>query len=348
MQSSTESMIAALEGAIPSLMQEAAIPGLSIAIVRDGRILWNRGFGVKQAGTSRLVDTCTVFEGASFSKPLFAYGVLCLARSGLLDLDTPLTEYLPDRLFCSDPRIDSITVRMVLSHTTGFPNWRRADQPMTLDRTPGESFGYSGEGYVYLQQVVEHLSGQLLHEYMQQMVLSPLGMMESSYVWRESYESEAAIGHKSDGTPYAKEAPATANAAASLHTTPSDFTQYLAHVLDLESYQPGGSGVDVHAMMTPQVHVAGNLWWGLGWGLQQEGDDEIIWHWGDNPGFTNFVAAKRRERSGVVMMTNSDNGLRAWETVACSVLGLNRGIFDWLTEAFYGGRSLTEAQLRGA
>lgn len=159
--------IAVLENALPSLMRAAEIPGLSIAVVRDGAVPWTRGFGVKKAGTSQPVTPATVFEGASFSKPLFACGALRLVHDGLLDLDIPLTAYLPDRSFCDDPRLAEISARMVLCHTTGFPNWRRRGKPLSIDRAPGETFGYSGEGYIYLQKAVERITGRPLLEYMQ-------------------------------------------------------------------------------------------------------------------------------------------------------------------------------------
>src|SRR5581483_1210990 len=135
------------------------------------------------------VDTATVFEAASLSKPLFTYGVMRLQHEGLLDLDTPLTRYMPGHEFCADPRLDRVTARMVLCHMTGWPNWRRQGRSLKFKKAPGRAFGYSGEGYVYLQQVVERISGQSLDAFMRQAVLRPLSMTRSSYVWRESYES---------------------------------------------------------------------------------------------------------------------------------------------------------------
>lgn len=336
------SMIPALEELISSLMRESVIPGLSVALVTDGTVVWNRGFGVKQVATPMLVDTDTVFEAASLSKPLFAYGVLQLHHDGVLDLDAPLTRYVPDRSFCADPRLDRVTARTVLSHTTGFPNWRRSGRSLRMDRLPGKRFGYSGEGYVYLQQIVEHLSDRPLDEYMHRAVLTPLGMTHSSYVWRESYEHEAAVGHTSGGLPYPKERSTTANAAMSLHTTPRDFARFLWPFLDAKSRQTGLSELDINGMLTSQVPVAGNLSWGLGWGLQHLADEELFWHWGDNPGFKNFVAVQRRRRSGVIIMSSSDNGIRAWGPIAQRALGMDTEIFDWLATTFYGKESAAQ------
>src|SRR6185295_2724162 len=102
--------------------------------------------------TGRPVDPRTIFEAASISKPIVALGALDLVRRGALSLDTPLDAYLPEPYLPVDRRASTITARMVLGHTTGFPNWRPRGEPLALLRDPGTRFGYSGEGYVYLQR----------------------------------------------------------------------------------------------------------------------------------------------------------------------------------------------------
>src|SRR6266699_426718 len=113
-----------------------------------------RAFGVKDAASKVPVDDATMFEAASMSKPVFAYAVLKLCERGVLDLDTPLTHYTTSRLLAGDPRLDLITARHVLSHTTGFANWRSQSHPLSIAFTPGTQWSYSGEGYSYLQSVI--------------------------------------------------------------------------------------------------------------------------------------------------------------------------------------------------
>ncbi len=113
--------LASLERLVPRLMKDADVPGLSLAVVRDGQVVYRRVFGVRDAGTGAPVDDDTVFEAASLSKPVFAYTVLKLVDVGQLDLDAPLAKYLPGD-YAEDPRLRSITARRALSHTTGFPN----------------------------------------------------------------------------------------------------------------------------------------------------------------------------------------------------------------------------------
>jgi CubicO group peptidase (beta-lactamase class C family) len=148
--------IADWERSIPRIMAEFTVPGLSIVVIRNGRMAWRRGFGVKDAASKAPVANNTMFEAASMSKPLFAYAVMKLCKRGVIGLDTPLTKYTTERFLEGDPRLDLITARCVLSHTTGFPNWRSAAEPLKINFTPGEKWSYSGEGYsLYLlwQQV---------------------------------------------------------------------------------------------------------------------------------------------------------------------------------------------------
>ena len=156
-----KTLIADLEKQIPQLMEEGMVPGLSIAIIKDAKLFWRRGFGVKDSASKEPVDNDTVFEAASTSKPVFAYAVMKLCEKGVMDLDTPLTKYTSERFLEGDPRLELITARHVLSHTSGFQNWRSEEEPLKIHFTPGEKFLYSGEGYHYLQSVVTHLTGRV-------------------------------------------------------------------------------------------------------------------------------------------------------------------------------------------
>ena len=155
-----QSLIAYLEKEIPSLLQRApTTPAASMALVADAKLLWSRGFGVKDRTTRAPVDGDTAFEFASVSKTVFAYTVMKACEKGVLDLDTPLISYTSERWLAGDPRLDLITPRMMLSPTTGFQNWRSNTEPLKIQFTPGTRWQYSGEGYSYLQSVLTHLTG---------------------------------------------------------------------------------------------------------------------------------------------------------------------------------------------
>jgi CubicO group peptidase (beta-lactamase class C family) len=181
--------ISQLEHDVPDLMKKGGVPGVAIAVVRGGKTTWVHGLGVKNANNAQPVTTETVFEAASLSKPVFAYGVLKLVEQGKLGLDVPLTTYLPKPFVAGDERLAKITARIVLSHRIGFPNWPADDGSVSIYFTPGERFSYSGEGYIYLQRVVEKITGEGLNEYMTEAVFTPLGMTSSSYVWRPDFDA---------------------------------------------------------------------------------------------------------------------------------------------------------------
>jgi len=339
---------AQLERAIPQLMKDGEVPGLSIAIVRDGKLAWQRGFGVKSTVTNEPVRDDTVFEAASLSKPLFAYAVLRMVDRGLIDLDAPLTKYLPAAYLEGDARLNQITARMVLSHRTGFPNWRPRGGPLKIHFTPGERFSYSGEGFVYLQKVLEQRTGQPLDALMRKMVFEPLGMTSSSYVWQERFERLKATGHDAAGNVTELRKPAEANAAASLHTTASDYARFIVAIMK-------GTGLrseTLRQMLSPQVKVdeigantiarrTGNLSssisWGLGWGLEQIANERAFWHWGkNNDDVQCFTISFERERAGLVVFTNSGNGLSIIpEIVRRALGGPAHPAFAWTnTEAY--------------
>ncbi|HEY3123114.1 MAG TPA: serine hydrolase domain-containing protein, partial [Thermoanaerobaculia bacterium] len=242
--------LASLERLVPRLMEDGDVPGLSLAVVQNGQVVYRRAFGVRDESTGARVDDDTIFEAASLSKPVFAYAVLKLADAGRLDLDAPLAKYLPGD-YVEDPRLRSITARRVLSHTTGFPNWRPDGQPLKIHFEPGERFSYSGEGFVYLQKAVENRTGQTLEALMRRLVFEPLRMTNSSYTWQDRFEGRKAIGHDTVGSPLGLRRPPVSNAAASLHTTALDYARFLEAVLDGTGLRKETTAQMIH----PQIHV---------------------------------------------------------------------------------------------
>ena len=138
------------------------VPGASLAVVRDARVIWSRGFGFQDQASRTPVTGASIFEAASMSKPVFAYAVMKLHERGVIHLDTPLSTYTPAPFLQGDPRLHLITARHVLSHTTGFPDIRSRANPLQIQFQPGEKWQYSGEGYAYLQSVMTRLAGHTL------------------------------------------------------------------------------------------------------------------------------------------------------------------------------------------
>ncbi|QBD75473.1 class A beta-lactamase-related serine hydrolase [Ktedonosporobacter rubrisoli] len=326
----TAVIIEHLKAAVPSLMKDAHVPGLSLSLIRDAQIVWSGAWGVKQAETEEPVTIHTIFQAASLSKPLFAYAVLSLVQRGSIELDRPVTCYLPTAFVPNDPLLERITVRMVLSHLTGWPNWREDGQPLVRLRAPGEHFGYSGEGFGYLQQAVECVTGQPLETFMQQSVFARLGMSHSSYLWGSGEDAESATGHDHLGKPLPSFTMDLPHAAASLQTTPSDYARFLCALLE-PSAAPGTLSLAWREeMLRPQVQLEAEVAWGLGWGLQNTKDGWACWHSGDNPGFKNFTLAYPQIQIGMVIMTNGDGGAALWEPLLQTSLGGRYPLFAWI------------------
>jgi CubicO group peptidase (beta-lactamase class C family) len=326
---------------LEQLLKDGRVPGLSFAIIRDGKTVETKALGVRDASTAIPVDENTIFEAASLSKPIFAYAVLQLVDAGVLSLDTPLSKYVPDYVK-DDPRAASITVRHVLSQSSGLPNWRGKANPLKTYFQPGERFSYSGEGFLWLQQVVEAVTGESFNSVMARLVFDPLEMRRSSYVWRANFEADYARPHDAQATPGDKRRPTKPKSAATLHTTAADYARFLQAVLSGAHLKPETA----KQWLDPQVrlrqhcieclstdgqdadqHVA----WGLGWGL--EPDAGSFFHWGDNGQFKAFVAGSLADRSAVVVFTNGYNGMAIMPDVIDQLMPGDHPAFIWLNYA---------------
>jgi CubicO group peptidase (beta-lactamase class C family) len=326
-------VLADLETQIPQLMAEAKVPGLSIAIVADGGLLWQRAFGVKDVRSKAPVDHDTLFEAASTSKPVFAYAVMKLCETGVMNLDTPLTRYTTDRLLDGDPRLDAITARHVLSHTTGLPNWRSTDDPLAIRFTPGERWSYSGEAYSYLQSVFTRMTGGHVDRsdcgrfeldvdvcatdidtYMRRHLLSPFGMTASGYLWTGEMQRHVAWGHDPTGNPLASDRRPSGPSvgrygmAGGLYTTPTDYAKFLLEILKPRPSDSFRLTSDSRReMLRPQIRRNAESSWALGWEINHTPTGDFIRHGGGNPGFSCFVAGSVQRKAGYVIMTNGED-----------------------------------------
>lgn len=326
---SGDRIVANLQRYVPELMQQARVPGAAVAVVREGRVLWAGGFGVKSRQTGERVTENTVFAAASLSKPVFAYAALKMCERGELSLDLPLTSYTA-KPYISDGRIQEVTARMVLSHTAGFPNWS-GDEPVWFDFNPGSKFSYSSEGFIYLQSVVEGLKKEAFNDYMIGNFFAPLEMVNSSYVWRPAFESMAAHGHDRGGKVYPLRRPKEGVSAGSLRTTVTDYAKFLMVMMEPGIYDNSFRlNEDSLAQMVRQnVAINSNLGWGLGWGVEKTRNGDFFWHWGDSGIYKSFALGSRMFQSGVVILTNSENGLKICENIVKMALGGEHPAFDF-------------------
>lgn len=332
-----EALTAELDGLVPQLLASNLVPGLSMALIRDGDVAWTGAWGRRSASTGEPAETTTLFEAASLSKPLFATGVMTLVEEGRLSLDEPVGRYLNEP-FAEDPelraKIDGLTPRLILSHRTGLPNWRHPDG-LVLLREPDTQWGYSGEGYVLLQRVVESITGMAVEAFLRERVIGPLGMERSVFIWNSEADGPAAESHSFKGESRGKTPWPEANVASSLHTTPAEFARFMTLFMDpRRSSNAIVKAETLERMLKPATDVGdeaveGRIAWGLGWGLQESADGRAFWHWGSNRGFKAFAIGYPEQGVGAVVFTNADLGWKLHREILPRVLGGDPTALMW-------------------
>ncbi|RPD42110.1 serine hydrolase [Chitinophaga barathri] len=321
--------VAKLEKDIPVLMKDAMIPGLTAALIENGQLVWTHSYGVSNSATGKPVTPATVFEAASLSKVVAAYGVLKLVDDGRLDLDLPLTKYLGNNYEVEDERIQLITARMVLSHSGGFPNWRPEGGKLTILFKPGERFQYSGEGFVMLSKVAELITGTEFNAYINKTVFEPLGMTSSSYNWETPFDSLLVYRHDWLGAPSRRWEGHGVNAAASLRTTIGDYSKFLIALLEGKGLKPA----TLKVMLSPQIGVdekSPQVAWGLGVGLESTPGGKYAWHWGDQGDSKCYFTADLVKKNAILYFTNSRNGLTIATEMLNDGLGGEHPAVAWL------------------
>jgi CubicO group peptidase (beta-lactamase class C family) len=296
---------------LQELTQQYGIPGIQLVCIK-GKKEQSFNLGNISRESDKKVTENTIFEAASLSKCVFAYAVLRLYDRGIISLDTPLIHYIGyyERFDSTDPRYAKITARMVLRHTTGLPNWGD-DKVAKLIFTPDSTYSYSGEGFQYLQRVVEKLTNKSLNEIEQEEVFIPLGMTNSSYTWTDKFDSLSAFGSDSNAVNNHK----SQRAAASLLTCAHDYAIFLRTLMNGTGLKPGtyqmmlekqSAGIWFkHRVTEANQHI----WWGLGIGIQENETGEWVWQWGDNGDFKGFCIANPEKKQALVYFTHSNWGL---------------------------------------
>jgi CubicO group peptidase (beta-lactamase class C family) len=323
---------AEIDGTVTHLMRAAEVTGVGIAIFNGRKAAYLKTYGVRDKEKNLPLTEDSVMTAASFSKVTFGYMVMQLVDQGILDLDKPVYQYLPKPLaeypdykdLSDDPRYQRISARMLLSHTSGFPNWRafEEDHKLHIHFEPGSRYAYSGEGIVLLQLAVETVTKKPLEELMREHVFQPFGMTRSGMVWQSRFESDYANGYDERGRSLGPERRQKADAAGSMQTTLGDFTRFLQAVMQ-------GSGMRKETrelMLSPQIRISSRhqfptfenetteenkairLSYGLGWGLYWTPYGKAFFKEGHDEGWRNYTVCFDKQKTGILIMTNSSNG----------------------------------------
>ncbi|QND64468.1 beta-lactamase family protein [Mesorhizobium loti] len=317
-------------GKLPDRMAALCVPGVSIAVIRNGTIEWARGFGVTKNG-GPAVGQDTLFQAASISKPVTAMAVLALVQAGRLDLDADVNSYLkswkvPTNSYTNETKV---TLRQLLSHSAGttvhgFAGYETGtaipslleilngappanNPPIVVTRQPGKSFRYSGGGYTIVQQLLIDVTGKPFAELLDRTVLHPLGMTRSFYHQPLPARDlrNAAIPHTASGDPVAGGPHIYPElAAAGLWTTPTDLARFDLALLDAWVGRTTTvlSHPTVVHMLTPGLGH-----YGLGLVVKGSPPHRGFGHDGVNAGFISSMVTYETG-DGAVVMTNGDQG----------------------------------------
>ncbi len=281
---------------LQQIIQDANLPGIELATTINGETTaYNAGVGAD--GLTRKITFQTIFRAGSLGKCVFAYAVMRLYDRGVLSLDTPLMSYIGSykRFDPTDPRYSMITARMILSHSSGLAEFQEYDtgEPVKLLFAPGSSFAYSGEGYWFLQKVIEKLTGKPLETLMQDEVFKPLHMLHSTYVQSAGIDASV-IGPENKDLAWM-----IPNAAFTLLTNAHDYNTFLQALIRGKGLKPATQKLMFSKQSNAQwygrdtTEADARINWGLGFGLQQNEMGKMIWHWGSTGDFYSFFMANQ-------------------------------------------------------
>jgi CubicO group peptidase (beta-lactamase class C family) len=305
------------------------VPAVGIGIIEDGKLRQIMVYGDLKKGDPAPYNS--IFQVASLTKPVTAMVTLKLASMGKWNLDEPLSHYWVDPDVLNDPRHLLLTTRHVLSHQTGFDNWRwnNKSKKLVFNFDPGTKFGYSGEGFEYLKHALENKFKMALDRLADSLLFKPLEMTDTRYIWDDKIDSgRYAVPHDTSGTELEIPKNSRASAADFLKTTIEDYCKFGVAVIN-------GTGLTkgvFNEMVTPQVKIGKYESFGLGWDIMTNlsNGEYILFHTGSDAGTRTAVILFPQSRKGIVIFTNGDNGNKLIELIVLEYLDLGNEILQKL------------------
>lgn len=312
---------------IEKWLKESNVPALGLGIIENGKLKQVKVFGEIEKGVSAPYNT--IFNVASLTKPVTAMVALKLVSLGKWNLDEPVYKYWTDPDIANDPRSKKLTTRIILSHQTGFPNWRwlSDSKKLNFQFDPGIKYQYSGEGFEYLKKALEKKFQKSLPQLANELIFQPLKMYETKFVWDKNVDtSRFAIGYDRSGNVYKTIKDKAPSAADDLLTTIEDYGRFLVSVMNSE----GLTKEVFNEMTSNQVASTRGKHFGLGFEIYDLGNGEYaLSHGGSDDGVRTIVFIFPKTKQGLLIFTNSDTGGRIYENLVKHYLGDNgKKIFD--------------------
>jgi CubicO group peptidase (beta-lactamase class C family) len=294
---------------VESLMKEAGVAGVSLALLDKNGIYFYNTYGYKNLDKKKKekINKETIFEACSMSKSFVVFAAYKMVDKGLLDLDKPLYQYLENDELKYDERYKLITARMVLSHTSGLENHKEKNNPDTLELIddPAKEYHYSGEGYVYLSNVIAKLVNKPVGGYLQEMVYDPLGLRRTYTTCVGKGNENYASGHSAFGEDLNKERNTYPDVTGRLHTNAQDYAKLLTGLFGRKEL----SEKSLQTLLTPVVKIRpnGGLYYGAGFEvLITPENDTILLQGGDNNGYKGLGCYSIVHKTGFVFYANSE------------------------------------------
>ncbi|MFJ9099152.1 amino acid adenylation domain-containing protein [Streptomyces sp. NPDC102405] len=335
---------------IDAVMADHHVPGVALAVIRDGKVVAVEGHGVLAADGEVPVSARTLFQVGSISKHVTALGVLRLVDEGVLDLDADISTYLTGWRLADDPQAQGpVTVRQLLGHRAGLARHRsvgyrpgeelptlldllEGTPPVTTPRVrrelpPGEVFRKSSTHYWVLQQVLEDVTGEAFEPLMRRLVLDPLALADTSFDQDHPHAAglPVALGHDAHGTPLKGGWRRRAHlAAAGLWTTAADAARFTLAVRDALLGAPGAPLPQ--ALARELLAGETGTFYGLGTIVDDSGDDLEFGHGGEPTGYWNMAISRLHAGTGFVALTNADSGKAVVKHLTAE-LGRQDGVF---------------------
>lgn len=305
---------------IEQLMSELGVPASSVAILEDGKLAYTNVYGYKKIGTDDAADLHTAFEVCSLSKIFLVFSAYKLVEKGMLDLDKPLSSYYSRyKPLMHDKRYKNITARMILTHTSGVENWTPENDPKVLEilEDPGKTFIYSGEGFLYLTEVMEHLLGESFSDFTNRLVLKPLGLNDT-YMWASDQDkapvnfttSNYVTGHDTFGNvvPKAMDYDADKLPASYMHTTAADYAKLVLSFFDGQTFSERIRKEMLESLFLLEQLDAFGVYSGPGFSVLRFPKEDLAFFNGSNTGFKSTVIYSVQKQRGFIFFTNSDLG----------------------------------------
>jgi CubicO group peptidase (beta-lactamase class C family) len=363
MESSNASIVKRLDGStissqeidatVTRLMRAAKIPGAGIAILNDQKVVYLKSYGYRDKEKALPLTENSVMTAASLTKTAFAVLVMQLVQENVLSLDKPVYQYLPKPLpeypeykdLAGDDRYRKITTRMLLDHTSGFPNWRwiNEDKKLNINFEPGSRYAYSGEGITLLQYVIETMTNRSLAGLMRERIFVPFGMTRTSMIWEPRFETDFANAYDEQGHSLGPQRRKYPDAAGSMQTTLSDYSRFLQAVMHSEGLKKETRD----EMLAPQIQILSKhefpslsnepsdenksirLSYGLGWGLYSTPYGEAFFKEGHDDGLRHYAVCFDKAGIGFLIMTNSENGEGIYKELLETLLKNSYTPIEW-------------------